>query len=165
MGKSSSRGKTPQQLGHDFQDAVQGVLSELPETTPTFFHRLYDSRSAGGYLPSQPGDFICLHKGRAVLIEAKSSGELESLAEGRGFTNLFDSFQVVKMRLWTRAGGAAFVIFQHHQTGDMEVWDGNYIAECFVTPRKRPERGRRTFFESGSLKYACLAMLEGRATR
>lgn len=154
--------KTPQQLGTDFQNDVQSVLKPLQTSSRTYFHRLYDSKSAGNYLPSQPGDFVCVHEGRPVLIEAKSSGQIGSLSESRKFTGLFDSEQLLKMRLWVRAGGSASVIFQCQKTKALEVWDGVYIADCFNTPRLRPLKEMAYSFNKGELNAACLFMLKGR---
>lgn len=134
MAKSS---RTPQQLGKEFEADVGAKLKELVAVKPAYLHRLYDSTSAGAILPSQPGDFIFLYEGAAWLIEVKSSGKFDSLAGKRETLKLFSTDQVVKMRLWYRAGGNVAVIFQSHETKAIELWHGLYIANCFNTPKLR----------------------------
>jgi len=134
MVKSS---KTPQQLGKEFEEDIGSEFKKLMSITKTYFHRLYDSTSAGAFLPSQPGDFIVLYEGTPWLIEAKSSTKFDSLAGKRETLGLFDSAQIAKMRLWHRAGGKVGVLFKSHDTGTVELWHGLYIANCFNTPRLR----------------------------
>jgi len=161
MVKSSK--KTPQQLGKDFEGKVQGVLTDLQRTSKTYCLRLYDTRSAGNYLPSQPGDMVCVHEGRPVLIEVKSSGKVESLSQNRSaLTSLFDNEQLAKAKLWVRAGGYASAIFQCQHSKVIEVWDLNYIRDCFNTPRLRADKKQAYLFPKANLKAACLFMLKGR---
>lgn len=161
MVKSSK--KTPQQAGKDFEGRVQAVLSDLQRTSRVYFHRLYDSHSAGAYLPSQPGDFIAVADGKACLIEVKSSLAVESLSESRkALTSLFDVEQLTKMKLWARARGSASVIFQSQETKAIEVWDGVFIRDCFVTPRLRANVKARYLFKPTGLVEACKFMLNGR---
>ena len=130
--------KTPQQLGKEFEKHVQDELMKTMKTLPTYCHRLYDSRSAGTYLPSQPGDFIFLCEGDAILIEVKSSGKYGSLAGRRTpITGLFDAQQIAQMRLWIRAGGHSNVIFQDQQTKAMELWDGELIVDTYLTDKAK----------------------------
>lgn len=132
--------KSPQQKGKDFENKVQRALEDRQRTLPVVCLRLYDTRSAGNYLPSQPGDFVLCNDGQSILIEVKSSEKHDSLADRRApLTSLFDEEQVAKMRLWYRAGAKVLVIFQSQETGIMEIWPGNYIAECYITSRKRAE--------------------------
>jgi hypothetical protein len=155
--------KTPQQLGHEFQDEVQKHLMSLQTHTKTYSLRLYDTKSAGNFLPAQPGDFISVHEGRGILVEAKSSGAVSSLSENRkALTSLFDKEQIAKMRLWHRAGGSVSVIFKCQKTKSIEVWDGKYIGDCFVTPRLRADKTMAYKFKWEELNAACLFMLKGR---
>lgn len=132
--------KSAQQLGIEFQTRVQNVLSGLQSTNAMVYHRLYDTKSAGNFLPGQPGDFCGCWKGRAFLIEVKLSTKHTSLAGSRAPLNsLFDDEQVAKMRLWSMAKAQTLVIFKSHTDGAVEVWDGGYLGECYVTPKKKLE--------------------------
>ena len=152
-----------QDLGKQFQDDIQEVLSAMPTTERAFFHRLYDSRSAGAYLPDQPGDFILLYHGGALLIECKSSTMFDTLAGGRrNLTSLFSDQQVASMRLWLRAGGVPMVLFKSHNTGIVEAWGGGYIADCYLTPKRHalPETDPSYHaFEFAERRPALLALL------
>ena len=154
--------KTPQQLGHEFQDEVQKKLMEHMRTAPSYTMRLYDTKSAGAYLPSQPGDFISIYKGLPILVEAKSSGNVSSLSQNRSALQLFDNEQLAKSRLWIRAGGSASAIFRCQQSKNLEVWDMGYIRDCFNTPRLRADKKMAYCFAPDQLHLACLFMLKGR---
>lgn len=153
--------KTPQQLGKEFEENVKNNLQSFMSKNKTVTLRLYDTRSAGNYIPSQPGDFVSVWQGNAILIEAKSSTIHDSLSDKRSsLTSLFDKEQVAKMRIWKRAGASVSVIFKSPRQGRIEVWDGAYIAECFVTPRKRADIKQAYLFND--LPKACEFMLKGR---
>ena len=133
--------KTPQQRGKEFETKVQRAYEKLQATKELVCLRLYDTRSAGNYLPAQPGDFIIVYKGVPILLEVKSSEKFDTLSGKRApLTSLFDAEQVAKMRLWRRAGAYPIVLFQSQVTGWMEVWDGDYVAVCYATPRRCIER-------------------------
>lgn len=138
MAKSS---KTPQQVGKEFEGEVQDELQSYQARHPTVTLRLYDTRSAGNYIPSQPGDFISVYFGNVNLLEVKSSLSHCTLEGKRApLTELFDAEQVAKMRLWHRAGANVWVIFKDQNSDHIEVWSGNYIAHCFITPRLCADR-------------------------
>lgn len=135
--------KTEQQAGTDFQTAVQDELSVLQTQRGFVYHRLYDTRSAGAYLPAQPGDFCGTIQRRGFLIEVKSSLKHSSLADNRAALNdLFSDDQVAKMRLWAMAGAITFVVFLDQGSGKREIWDGEYVAKTYVTPRARLNANR-----------------------
>lgn len=154
--------KTPQQLGHEFQDDVQKKLMEHMRKAKSYTMRLYDTKSAGNYLPSQPGDFISIFNGVPILVEAKSSGNVSSLSQNRAALQLFDNEQLAKSHLWIRAGGSASAIFKCQHSGNLEVWDMSYIRDCFNTPRLRANKERAYLFAPNELHLACLFMLKGR---
>ncbi|RKX63278.1 MAG: hypothetical protein DRP42_07805 [Tenericutes bacterium] len=160
MAKSSK--KTPQQRGHEFQDLVQKHLLEHMRKAKSYTMRLYDTKSAGNYLPSQPGDFISIFNGLPILVEAKSSGKVSSLSENRAALQLFDNEQLAKSRLWIRAGGSASAIFQCQHSKKLEVWDMGYLRDCFNTPRLRADTKRAYLFPPEHINLACLFMLKGR---
>lgn len=152
--------KTAQQRGKDFEGKVQDYLRSMERKRRVITLRLYDTRSAGNYLPAQPGDFVTVAHSKPFLIEAKSSEVHRSLAGKRApLTSLFDPEQVAKMRLWKRAGAKVWVIFQSQETKLIELWDGAYIGECFVTPRQCADVREAVIFADGDVGEACKFML------
>ena len=155
--------KTPQQKGHEFQDLVQKNLLDHMRKAKSYTMRLYDTKSAGNFLPSQPGDFISIYQGLPILVEAKSSSKVSSLSQSRAaLTSLFDNEQLAKGRLWVRAGGSASVIFQCQESRMIEVWDMGYLRDCFNTPRLRADKAAAYQFKPEQIHLACLFMLKGR---
>lgn len=159
MARSS---KTPQQRGIDFQGEIQKGLEERQATICCVSHRLYDTRSAGAYLPSQPGDFITVCEGVPSLIEVKSSDKYPSLAGARSpVTQLFDTEQVAKMRLWIRAGARAVVVFEDQKTREIEVWRGDHIASTFITTGEKASTLFRVRYLRSQFDQAILHILRG----
>lgn len=154
-----TKAKSAQAKGKDFEQKVQDCLKSFERKRRTVTLRLYDTRSAGTYLPAQPGDFVCVSYGRAILIEAKSSEKHSSLAGKRApLTSLFDAEQIAKMRLWRRAGANVWVIFQSQETKRIQVWKGHEVAEAYVTPRLSLDIG--ACFGFTDIEEACKFMLD-----
>lgn len=130
--------KTPQELGLEFQDHVQRLLTSFENRYPTTTQRLYDTRSAGNYLPSQPGDFITLWKPTTFLIEAKATTKYRSFSENRAvLTSLVDIEQAAKMWMWDRAGAITLYVVKFSETSVVEFWDGADVYEALSEPRRR----------------------------
>lgn len=134
--------KTPQEVGKDFEDHLQAAMKLLQQKHKFTFIRLYDSHSAGSFLPAQPGDFCGVAQGRGFLMEAKSSAKVATLHGNKSvLSSNMGTTQAAAMKIWYRAGAVVLVPFLAQGTGEVEFWDGKYLAEIFSTPRARPEAG------------------------
>ena len=111
----------------DLERVIENFLKERQKTMPLFFHRFYDTRSSGNYLPSQPSDFLVIHNGKTHFIEAKFSEVHESLRSG--FANAVRAEQTASARLVKRAGANYVFLFYSKVANHFEVWDGKYAAE------------------------------------
>lgn len=131
--------KTVKEVAKEFEDETRLALDKMMSKQPSFFIRLYDTRSAGNYLPSQPGDFISIHAGKAFLIECKVS-EVASNINRAILTKNFSDHQIAAMRLWARAGGEAIVPFLSVETNLVHIWQGAHLAQCYITPRMSPSK-------------------------
>ncbi len=127
--------KTPQQVGKDFEEATRLVMKALTLKIPCMFHRLYDTHSAGAFLPEQPADFLFMHRGKLVLIECKSSAKHSSLSSG--LSSLMEKEKAPLIRMWLRAGAKCLFLFLDQTTGDVEFWNGADVIEA-----RSAERGR-----------------------
>jgi len=92
-----------------FENDTFSYLQDQAITLPLVVHRFYDTRSAGDYLPSQPGDFMLLLGGVVILLELKSSEEHNSLRSC--FSSAVPSTQIAHHRLWHRAGSQNWFLF------------------------------------------------------
>lgn len=123
-----SKVKTPQQLGSDFQVDLEKVFKEFRAKFPMNYHRFYDTKSAGSYLPEQPGDHFVTWAGKTFLIEAKLSTVHRSLASPKALSSGMSNGQAMSQILWSRAGAHAVVIFKDHANGFVEIWPGAYVG-------------------------------------
>lgn len=112
----------------DLEKAIEKFLKEKQRTMPLFFHRFYDTRSAGNYLPGQPSDFLVIHNGKTHFIEAKFSEVHDSLKST--FSNAVSATQTASARLVKRAGANYVFLFYSAASKNFEVWDGKYASEC-----------------------------------
>ena len=110
----------------DFERVIETFLKERQRHMPFYFHRFYDTLSAGAYLPPQPSDFMVIHNGKAHFIEAKFSEVHESLRSS--FANAVRAEQTASARLVKRAGANYVFLFYSKAANHFEVWDGKYAA-------------------------------------
>lgn len=108
----------------DLEKAVQEQLELMQRRTPSFWHRFYDTKSAGAFLPKQPSDFLLIHNGRSFFIEAKFSEVHESLRQC--FSNAVTDDQLAAARMVTRAKGTYVLLFYSGVSKLAELWPGLY---------------------------------------
>jgi len=129
-------------IGKWFEGKFQEKLDELKSRKLCTYVRLYDTRSAGAYIPAQPGDFIVLwgKPRNAVLVECKSSAvhkSLKSCASSHIETN-----QVTEHRIWHIANHPSLFIFYSEPTGKIEIWDGRHVvAQRLISKPLNPGLG------------------------
>lgn len=106
------------------EDAVQEELTFLCRTNPMIYQRLYDTKSAGAYLPAQPADFLAVYDGKFMYIECKYGAYAESLKSV--FSNSVSDFQLASARLTNNARGNYWIIFYSAASKKFELWSGVY---------------------------------------
>lgn len=116
----------------DLEDEIELRLKKLMQRFPIFYLRLYDSHTAGTYMPPQPSDFILWppkgkEKPPSTFLEAKYSGTAESLRSV--FSNNVSDGQMASARLVARAGREYKILFYSATARQFELWDGFYCAE------------------------------------
>ena len=124
-----------QQYGDWFEGVCQSMLDQSMQKGPSFFSRLYDSRSAGSFLPQQAADFIGAHHGKPFLLEAKGSIVHDSLMASGAMRKLLKDHQVLASYLMQRAGGLGLIAFRSRVSEMVEIWDGGIIRPVYNTPR------------------------------
>ncbi len=130
----------------ELEDAIEEILSELQKKKKLAYLRLYDTKSAGDYLPQQPADFLITYSGFTTLLEAKFSEVHDSLAQC--FSNAAKPNQTASAHIWSRAGAKYFFLFYPKlSNGKVELWDGAYCAHCRANGR-RLDRNRRQVRDS-----------------
>jgi len=129
----------------DLEQAVQTTLATEQKRKPLVWHRFFDTKSAGNFMPNQPGDFYAGYLGKGWLIECKFSGIHESLRQC--FSSAMEAHQLASGRIWTRAEHRAIVIFYAKISGLVEVWDTKYLADM-KSQGKRLELSMRRCYQS-----------------
>lgn len=128
-------------IGEDFEQEVQTVLNLLVKRHRCAFARLYDTKSAGNLMPSQPADFVMEQEGVHVLLECKSSEKHQTMTRKFVTDNVGDS-QAAGMRVWMRAGSNAFYLFKNVVGGVVELWPAEEVIHAHITPRYPPDRSK-----------------------
>lgn len=113
-----------------FEQDVQGLFKARQELEPLVYHRFYDTAAAGNFLPAQPGDHLIISRGHAILIETKCSTVRPSLRSC--FSNMVKNTQIMKHRLWQRAGATTFFLFRADLPSgkNHELWDGRGVVKA-----------------------------------
>lgn len=123
---------------------VQVYFETLMETEPVVYHRFYDTASANGFLPAQPGDHLVIYSGVPFLIETKNSVKYNSLSSC--FASHVKDTQIAAHRVWGRAG--VITLFLFHGTEGYELWDGAYCAKRRVEGKRLEKNGCLHQFET-----------------
>ena len=123
----NARKLPPEKLGAWFEARSQELFKHLKEYKRLTFLRLYDSKSAGAYLPKQPGDFIVASPNDVFLVECKASKTHKSLVSCAA-SNVSKE-QAAEHWMWSRSGHTGMFLFISVVTGEIEVWDGKYIGD------------------------------------
>lgn len=106
--------------GTKLQNLVKDALDDFYRKQPAYALRLQDSRANFGWVQVQPGDFIFLIPGNAVLLECKSTESGLTLHEMRATSS---ASQNGKHKLWRRAGHSVLHIFGDMLADVVEVWN------------------------------------------
>jgi hypothetical protein len=125
----------------DLEDEVERRLKRLMTHFELMYLRLYDTKSAGNYLPAQPSDFVIWVPGRpSIFLEAKYSGVAESLRSV--FANAVSDQQMASARLAERAGQRYAVLFYSAPAAMFELWNGAYCSDrrSLGKPLELPQR-------------------------
>jgi hypothetical protein len=113
-------------IGKEFENKVEEALKPLRDKNKLAYLRLYDTHSAGNYLPQQPADFIVSAQGFTWLLECKASHKYSSLADG--FKELVPVEQAAQYGIWVKQGVNSIVLFYAGSTGIIEAWKGKSIT-------------------------------------
>lgn len=131
----SSKPKTPQELGLEFQTDFQRHFEHLRNFKKLEIVRLYDTHAAGSLIPAQGGDFIVMFQKRGIMIDTKLSTIHATLE--KCLKSSTSETQMSRMRLWVRAGGLAKLVF--FGTHGLEIWNVDTpLLEAYYTPRMKP---------------------------
>jgi len=123
------------------EKVVRDALLMMQEKKRAVFVRLYDTTSAGNYLPGQPGDFIVHAGGRGCLLEVKSSFKYGSLLDTT-MRSVFSEEQIKGARLWARSGAVTLCVFHHVGKNFVEIWEMKNVVEAYLSPpRQRKLKG------------------------
>lgn len=109
------------------EDVVEARLKKLAASFPLMYLRLFDTKSAGNFLPAQPSDFLVWQPERpGIFLEVKYSAQAESLRSV--FSNAVSANQMASARLADRAGQKYSLLFYSAPAAMFELWDGAYCA-------------------------------------
>ena len=93
-------------------------------------HRLYDTKSAGKFLPPQPADFIGVLQGVPVLLECKSSDQFKSFKEC-SLKSFIKPTQYASFTMWQRNGGCGLFVFYSIFGKTFEIWGSRDILRAY----------------------------------
>ena len=109
--------------GKNFEMEVRKSLKD----TNCFWFRIQDTNDVSRFVKKaisekQPGDFMVVKKGTAVLIECKTSRGATSYRLFYGKTRTIPPHQVEAAKQIEKHGGKAFFLIRKDATRNKEVW-------------------------------------------
>ena len=126
-------------VGYDFESELKSIFSNIQSKCNFFWHQFADSKAARGFINSQPSDFIIAsEKTGAMLVEAKASEEISSLAKCA--KKMLRPSQVGSIIKWNRAGQRSLILFYCEIDGVIEVWDGMHVVSCIRENKKLSQK-------------------------
>ena len=129
---------TGQAFGDYAEGECQAALSLLQRECGWWFQRLYDTRSAGAFMPQQPADFFGVAPGgRGFILESKGSAKYGSLMDPGALKALVKPHQALANYLVSRPGGMGLVLFVSASSQVAELWRGPDVRQVYVTPKAR----------------------------
>lgn len=117
--------------GKKFEAKISAVCKELVSKRLGFFHRFVDKTQAmSGFIPAQPGDYLLLVPGKAILIEAKST------VQGRSLISLAhkNKVQIAEHRMWHRAKHSSLYLYWNLKEDIVEIHDGHKVVQKVNEP-------------------------------
>ena len=120
--------------GELLEGKVRLALKTLQSKTKAFGHRFPDTKTArSGILPPQPGDFMLLVPGKAVLIECKSTNANTSLLS-MAHKGDVGKRQIAHHRLWNRSGNPSLYLWLDIKSGLIEIHLGSNVVDKLDKP-------------------------------
>jgi hypothetical protein len=116
------------------EDKFRLILKTLQAKTKAFGHRFPDTKMArSGIIPPQPGDFMLLVPGKAILIECKSTNANSGLLS-MAHKGVVGVRQVAHHRLWHRSGNPSLYLWMNIKRDIIEWHDGANVAAKIDKP-------------------------------
>lgn len=152
MALTPAEKKLALKIGGEFEATTLEALRNLMtiKANGIRFFRLYDTHSAGNFLPEQPGDFWGGCPRGPALIECKASIVHNSLKGA--LSSAMDFGQAMQLRLWGEAGYVALVLFHDYYGKNVEVWDGATVGYHRAEGKRLKESQRIAIFPQENLE-------------
>lgn len=113
-------------IGTWFEGKVKDACDVNREKHGLFYYRIYDTKSAGNFLPNNPADFLLGYRGKGLLLECKASEKHTSLVGG--VRELVGEDQAAYLEWWEKVGNPSRVLFYSDRLGQIESWPGRAVA-------------------------------------
>ena len=109
---------------------IEGIFQTAVKGEGLSIYRLYDTKSAGKFLPAQPADYMGGVAGVATLIECKSSDHHKSFKDC-ALKDYISSVQFGHMKRWRVNGNVGVYIFKSLLADEIEVWDADTVLKAY----------------------------------
>ncbi len=112
-------------IGRWFEDQCSVPLITLCTKRGRMFYKFPDTRSSRGLIPAQPGEFMILIGGKAILIECKASAKHKTFRSC--MSGMVRDSQYGWHKRWQLSGNPSVFLFYSEVVNAIEVWDGETI--------------------------------------
>ena len=109
---------------------IEGFVRDVITANNWSLHRLYDTKSAGKFLPSQPADFIGVLNGVPLLLECKSSDRFDTFKDCK-LKDFIKPTQYASFTMWEKNGGCGLFVFYSLFGKKIEIWEGGTVRDAY----------------------------------
>lgn len=114
--------------GEFLEGKLKAVLKVIQTNSRSFGHRFPDTKTAkSGIIPCQPGDFMLLVPGKAILIECKSTNANSGLIS-MAHKGDVGKRQIAHHKLWHRSGNPSIYLWMNIKRDIIEFHDGKNVV-------------------------------------
>ena len=114
--------------GELLEGKLRLALKTIQAKSYSFGHRFPDTKTAkSGMIPPQPGDFMLLVPGKAILIECKSTNANSGLI-GMAHKGEVGKRQISHHKMWHRSGNPSIYLWMNIKRDIIEFHDGKNVV-------------------------------------
>lgn len=132
------RSKT-KDIGGWFEDNCSPLFKSGCLKRGRMFYPFPDSRSSRGTVSAQPGEYMLLLAGGAVLLELKASAKHKTFRSC--MSSMVRDSQYGWHKKWHLSGSLSLFLFYSDSEQKVEVWDGRTIVQARRDAKPLPKEG------------------------
>lgn len=145
-------------IGKWFEEQCEPHLKKLCSRRGRMFYPFPDSRGSRGTVSAQPGEYMLLIGGKAVLLELKATKKHKTFRSC--MAAMVRDSQYGWHKKWHLSGNPSYFIFYSDITKDIQVWNGKDIVKARSDKKPLEKHGYSYISEDVSIETAMVLLVK-----